>query len=306
MLVYQDVQQEVHGPLQTRSYTIFQLPSFDFTPNTPTELDYGTIEIRASLSLVNVFNYNEPYLIDAELMKFDVGMWYGLTDRLSIGIFIPTCFVGNGILDGVIDGFHDLINIDSNRELFDNYELHAYDLHAADNSLGLSRGMFIGNIMLNISYTLFEDRQSSPGVIIGYKLQLPTMSMPWYDQDNVASGVDFILFHHFGDLFVYCGINATRFGDETILKQRLNRQQTSTILAIDYKISDETSVVVQVARSSSAVDFYDYSRSSTDMAAGVRTRLSNNSFLELGIMENILTSNNSGDFGVYTGLVLKR
>ncbi len=68
--------------------------------------------LQTSLTWGNVWNYKEGlFVVDAEWMVFQ-GTWlYALRDDLQVSVTFPFSYRSGGVLDGLIEGFHMVVQL---------------------------------------------------------------------------------------------------------------------------------------------------------------------------------------------------
>jgi hypothetical protein len=127
---------ELLGPLRIRDMTPFNLLRLDMLPAHAVTAAPGTWAIETNLSYTNTFvmsdNVNryleargtpgpltrtdvdailalgeDAYYVDGEFGLLDLGFHYAWTRRASIYVSIPVYDFSGGLLDGIIEGFHE-------------------------------------------------------------------------------------------------------------------------------------------------------------------------------------------------------
>ena len=103
------------GPLQVQNR--FPLHFMFLTPKPANAQPLVRHELRASAAV----DYSNVYfqkkndfwdvLIDMELTVVDLQLSYGLTSRSAIKLEIPFAYMGNGVLDGFLQEYHDTLNV---------------------------------------------------------------------------------------------------------------------------------------------------------------------------------------------------
>ena len=111
-----------YGPLKLRSQSGFQALRLMMVPRVPSTIGKKGWEFSGTLVWSNlwavddkVFSPDEgslgPYLIDAETLEGNLALSYGLSDTFEIEIGYEFRSHFGGILDGVIEAFHDFIGV---------------------------------------------------------------------------------------------------------------------------------------------------------------------------------------------------
>lgn len=113
------MESEVSFPLlQSFSY-------FPFTEGVP--LDKGQFSVRLSWYYSNIFmfNHERTTLNDFEMSNLTMALRYGISRKGTIEVYIRYSSIFPGILDRVIDDFHQTFQIpDTNRHEFPRFKVH--------------------------------------------------------------------------------------------------------------------------------------------------------------------------------------
>ena len=108
----------------------------------------------------------------------------------------------------------------------------------------------------------------------------------------------------FGDFFVYLGLGYAWFGKERFQDIELKTTQFSGLLAVEWQVAAGTSLVVQYLLSEGvAEDLDEFSDPSHEITLGLKAEVASMTVLEIGLIENVVTSDNSPDFGLHIGLL---
>jgi hypothetical protein len=298
--VYAQDDLESRGPLETRGYTIFQLSAFEFTVPLPTYLNEGGLLFKHSITWINVFNYEHTLVFDNEILRIDNRMFYGVTDRLSVGISAPLTAVGGGTMDTFIEDFHDTFG-------FDNDTRHQYPRNNFSmDEINYSSAMLISDITGYVRYRLFDN----PGLSIGLRVQSPSIvATDWFDHRQFGIGIDLTGFYGFdtsiGSFYLTGMASVAQLGNTQSFGYSLVPYQTSFMVGLDWQPIENFSVIGQCIVTSGCVDAFDYRRWSFEVGAGFRLRISKHILVDIGITENIINLDNSADIGIHLGLTFK-
>lgn len=299
------------GPLGVRGHSLFQVATVDFTPDAPLYLDAGSFELHTSITWLNVFNYVEnAYVIDGEFARASVTAWYGLTDRWQIGATLPIEYIGGGLLDTFIEGFHDAFRLDQGgREEFEEGKFQVgtsngrggFDWRSSKTSAS------IGDIVLASRYRILDPTETAPGVSVGFRMKVPTAARTdFYESHGIGLGLDMNVFYPFGDWLLYGGFSAAMVGETEVLGQSLEKMQYALLLAVERRISPDLSIVAQLlAQSPLARHFHEFSDWSTEVSLGMKVRLHPHLTLQIAAIENLFNFDNSPDLGFHLGFVIR-
>ena len=292
---------ESRGPLEVRGYTIFQLSSFEFTTPLPTHLSENTYLFQHSATWTNIFNAPQGILAsDYEVLRIDNRIWYGVTDRLSLGLSVPITAAGGGVMDTFIEGFHDTFG-------FSNNQRHkAPRNNFSADGVNYDSEVMISDVTLHARYRLFDN----PGISVGLRLQSPSLApTEWFNHHQVGVGIDITSFYEIdsdlGSFYFTAMASIARLGETTVFDYELTQYQSSLMVGLDWKTSNWLSVITQCVATSGYVNAYEYRKWSFEVAAGFRIYATDNSWVDIGATENLIHLENSADFGVHVGFTVR-
>jgi hypothetical protein len=140
----------------------------------PEVLNAGALQQRIYLNDTNEFvdrgDLSEGVILDGEAAQLSYGLRYGIIDGWEAGIFIPLILQGGGILDGLVEGWHNFWHLpNGNRQdAPSNRYLYYYERNG-QTLLDVSQGsLTFGDIRLNTGYRLADHLAARA------MLQLPT------------------------------------------------------------------------------------------------------------------------------------
>lgn len=272
-------------------------------PDDPVDLKSGQIELAASLSWVSTFNHSDPdYIVDSEMLRLGLGGWYAVNDKWQIGVELPIYSVSGGTMDGLIDNFHKLLGIgDGSRDKASDNDL---SITMDGQTYDLDSEYLLGNMSVGVRYAILA---GDFGLSVGTKLQLPTATdNSWTDHDSIGFGFDVIVYYRYRDWYLYSGLGVAHTGEGTILNRELDPLRVIMLIAIEYEFMDDLSAIFEVySHSGPLVDLDEYSQWSTMINLGIRLQISKGLAFEAGCIENVVTYDNSVDFGAHVGLVYR-
>lgn len=293
------------GPLGVRGHSLFQIATIDFTPDAPFGMPEGAVELHASLTWLNIFNYDPgDFAIDGEFARASATLWYGLSDDWQVGLTVPIEYVGGGLMDTFIEGFHDFLGLSQGGR--EEFEEGRFQIGKADPPGSLQwedsdSGVHLGDVTLSVRH------QWSSRLSIGFKLKFPT-SAPndFYESHSMGVGVDANLVVPVDDWLFYFGFSAAMVGNIEVLGERLEPFQMSFLAAVERVIAEDLSIVAQVlAQSPIARDFHEFSDWSSEVSLGLKVRILDGVTLQVALIENLFRFDNSADFGIHAGFVLR-
>lgn len=240
------------------------------------------------------------FLLDMETVSFNPRISVKVSDKVRLEATVPVVYQSGGILDGVIEGFHDIFGIDQHKR--DKWERNGTSLlyvspegDIIDSSDDVP-GTFLGNIVVGGSYRIMD---AGPGLGVRVLCKLPTSTM---DDGWKQNGVDITLqttmsWNH--DRFRgYHGVGATFYGSKGIDELDLERQRYSMMNSLEYGWSPDLALLAHLVVASPTADYPELDNPIVELTLGFKKRIGNGVF-ELGIIENLFFFDNSPDIGLH-------
>ncbi len=114
---------------------------------------------------------NESILLDGESYVTTLGLRYGISERLQVGVELPWVAHNNGSLDGFIKDWHDFFSLpDGDRSSLPDNEFHyAYDNSNGDRLLLDDETSGMGDIRLLVAYQLLANKEMAASLITSIK-----------------------------------------------------------------------------------------------------------------------------------------
>ncbi len=298
-----------YGPLHLASQSPLQSIRWSMLPRTPSTLGRGQYEVLSSGSWVNVWAIGEGlYELDYESLRLDLELAYGITDHLSIEAELEDRSMFGGRMDGLIRNFHDLFGIDQNGrdEVTPNrfYGRLSFDDQPPILLEAKDRGSFSRTLRVTLAHNLTCGTQYVPA--LSYAVTARYEMLDWKGNrgpGGVDFGVSVALAQRFGRVYVYLTLGYAFFGAESLGPLQLKSGQYTVLLAGEWNYSPRHALVVNLLRSEGAAqDYGAFSDPSTELTFGWKWELYPKTVLELGLIENIWSFDNSPDFGLHLGL----
>ena len=299
-----------YGPLRLQSLSPFQALRFGLQPRTPSTLAEGAFEAYFSAGWANIWARNEGnYLLDFEITQMHLSLAYGISDVFQIDLGLVQRSRFGGIMDGFIQDFHDAFGIDQGGR--DEVPKGDFALEIEEEGRTTARfsshdrGSFSESLLLTAQHNVTCGTEDLPA--LAYAL---TVRTELGDQEDLTDA-EVIDLHasvsasrRFGDFFVYLGLGYAWFGKERFQDIELKTTQFSGLLAVEWQVAAGTSLVVQYLLSEGvAEDLDEFSDPSHEITLGLKAEVASMTVLEIGLIENVVTSDNSPDFGLHIGLL---
>ena len=305
--------QESHpptGPLDVWPQSPLHDLRLGHLPRPVRTLDEGRTRVSFATNWVNIWNQRQGDLqVDYETLETVVAGAHGLGQGLEIEVFYRQRNRFGGVLDSLIETWHDLFGLSQNgRDDFASDEV-VIEIPATATDPAVST---------DVVGTLNED--------LGLRLQQGLA--PWGRRGPELGWAATVLWHAGGDnelegprdldfgATLLVGDELTRdlhgqldlsyhwLGSESFAGLDLERRNFSAFASLEWTCSAKTSVVLQylwtdqVARTR-----FPYDQAAHEIALGLRRRTGPDTWFELALIENAFRIDNSPDFGLHFGLV---
>lgn len=299
------------GILNVRSQSIAQSFRLTLPLMVPGDIKPG-YQVISQTTWSNIWAEEKSYLLDYESLETTLGMGYGFNKKLGMAIMVDSRTYFGGAMDGFIQGFHDLLNIDQNGR--DNFDKNRSVITRYDPETGLiidqqSAGQLNNSgVSLIVNYNLEHHSRVLPGINIYGVARYPLNAAEFIDnKKGVDLGMGLGLSKKWSSAFYTYGIAGyTRYND------RGNRQDTSIeltnhqftgLFAMAYTLSNDLALIAQYLYSTAAIKGIDgLDKASHELHLGVNFKVGKKAILGVSLIENIITMDNSPDFGIHVGL----
>ncbi len=246
---------------------------------------------------------NEAVLVDAETYRLQLDGWYALDDDFYVGASISIHARGNGILDGLVKGFHESFGLDDggrDDQAKDDYTILVVD--SAGREVELDRGVGLGDLVLKTHWNVSRGDRWYPAVSVETLISLPT-STKGFGNDGIDVGVAFSFYKTFiKQLHLYAVVGAAYYADSKTEGLRYERFNYQAVLGIEYAVTEDVSVIVQSLHYSPLLkEPRVLNKGRNYIAAGVKWEFVESMQFEFSIVENIAPFDNSADIAFNIG-----
>lgn len=301
-----------YGPLRLQSLSPFQTLRFGLQPRTPSTLAEGAFEVYLSEGWANIWAINEgDHLVDFEVTQTHASFAYGVSDVLQIDLEYVQRSRFGGKMDRFIQDFHDAFGIDQGGR--DEVPKGNFGLTINENGrttaqlTNRDRGSFSESLLLTAQHNVTCGTEDLPA--FAYAL---TVRTELGDQADLRDA-EIIDLHgsvsasrRFGDFFAYLSLGYAWFGKERFQDVELKTTQFSALLALEWQFTAGASFVLQYLLSEGVAErLPDFSDPSHEITLGLKVEIAPMTVFEFGLIENAVTSDNSPDFGLHAGLMLR-
>ncbi len=303
-----------YGPLMLRSQSPFQSLRLALAPRAPSTLTRGQWEVRTAATWANVWAVEEAefdpgagelgdYVLDYESLHVAVTAAYGLSDTFQVELGVEDRSVFGGVMDGFIEGFHDLFGIDqSGRDLWPRDQLAILLEPPGEPPVMLgaaNRGTYVRDLLVTLQHNVTCGTESWPALswsVTGrYALKADLQ-----EGDAFDVGASLAMSRRFGEVYTYLVLGYAWYGDDSALGIELADTQATALAAVEWRFRPRSSLVLQWLWSEAATDsLQPFDASSNEVTLGWKWEVVPSGVLEVGLIENVITFDNSPDFGVH-------
>ncbi len=306
-----------YGPLAMRSQSPFQSLRMTIAPRTPSTLSRGEWQARVVGTRANIWANDEGhffpqqgeygrYFLDYEMTRLGVELGYGVGDAVELDLEYNQRWRGGGFLDGLIQNFHRIFGFSQNgRDEVSRNQFHFF-LNPGDGrpvvDLGPGdEGTFDRNLQLSLQHNVTCGSQRWPAFSYSVTARW-TLDSPDLEGSDLDVAASVALARRFGHFYTYLTAGYTWFGSDSFHGIQLDHTQASLLAAVEWRFKSRMSLVLQYLWTEAAVsDFGPFSKPSNEVVIGWKGEIRPAGVLEVGLLENVITFDNSPDFGIHLG-----
>jgi hypothetical protein len=287
------------GPLPVRNQHPAQLTVLHLDPAAAATLPQGAVAARADLAYTSLFlsgsGGGSSFAMDGELLRADLKLRIGLTDRVEAQAALPVLYTTGGFLDGFLIRYHQFFGLpDQDRRNVPENQFQVLATYQGTPVFAMQEHEFgFGDVPLALTASLLAPGPGTPGVAVRAGIELPTGDpdrgfgngqLDWGGGVLLTLPLDPVTLHgHLQHTFAGSPPAARAaglaFGDVT-----------SAGLAAEIMLLDDLAALVQVEWETSTLRDLGFERVSKDQALiwlGARMRLHRGLHLELAIGEDL-------------------
>lgn len=302
-----------YGPLRIPSQSPFQSLRLQLRPGTPSTIGRGQYDFSATTTWVNVWSVDggvqapDRYHLDFEALQNSIALAYGISDTVEIEGSIGSSRRFGGLMDGFIQGFHDLTGIAQNGR--DEVPDGSFSIRldpgdgppvVLDND---DRGNFSRALQFTVQHNVSCGRAKRPALSYSVTARWDTADeRSGSGGSGLDVGVSVSLARRVRSFYFYGTLGVAWFGSDNFYGIPLDDTQLSALLAAEWKVRPRQSIVAQYLLTEGVVeDFGPFSKLVNEVVLGFKWEVRPGGILELGVIENVLTPENSPDFGLHVG-----
>jgi hypothetical protein len=296
------------GPFRIPSQSPLQSLRLGYIPRAPSTLGEGDVEARASIAWVNLWAPHGAWGIDMETLQSDLSVACGLGESIGVEAGLDFRSRFGGVLDGLIEGYHDLLHIQDGRADAPRNDFR-FELRRAGSGSGATltnadRGLYSASLRLAFLQTLTPGTREIPAVAYAVAARGELRPQDDFTREKpIDLTASLAASKRLGDFYLYAGLGLSWFGRERLQDVALDAVQWSCMAAVEWRFAPSASFVLQYLISSGIAEHLGaFSEPSQEIHAGVIVGIAAGTALELGVIENFVNLDNSPDFGVFAGV----
>jgi hypothetical protein len=294
------------GPLDIRSNSPGQSLRLTLPNIVPGTIRPGW-DLNVAATTSNVWLTEErDYILDFEIFDGYIAAQHGMNKRLGVGLFFDQHIYYGGILDGFIEGFHDLAGIDQDgRDRWPRYETWIIRKDTGYVTDEVNDKLTNNGLGALFSYVLTHGTETwIPALCINglvrYGLEGP--DSPDEPLDFGASlGASKRLSKRW---FAYGQLGYAHFGMTRIdgVMIDLSDQALSGMLAVAWHLNPNFPIMIQYQFQEGAIkNLVRLNDPSHEFTIGFKWKMKHGGTLAFGLIENLFAPDSSSDFGVHLG-----
>ena len=297
-----------YGPLNLYSQSPFQALRLGIRPRTPSTLGKGQYEFRGSATWVNVWATGPDYFLDFEMLQEVVALSYGVSDTFQIeGEFQNRSRFG-GAMDAFVQSFHDIFGVGQNGRDEVPRGQFAFDLMPPGGQPAVSldggdRGTFTRSIQISLQHNVSCGTASLPAFSYSVTARLETA-----DAGDLSGGGDLdlgasvALSRRLGRFYLYGTLGYAKFGQDRFRGIKMEGTQYTGLFAVEWRMMPRHALLIQYLRTEGLINnFGPFDDESHELTLGWKWEVVQRGVLEVGLIENLVSFDNSPDFGIHVG-----
>jgi len=305
-----------YGPLSVRSQSAFQSLRLGILPRTPSTLARGQHQLRLGATWANQWANDDSsfdpendeygrYLLDYESLDANISYAYGLSDTIQLEAEYEQRWRFGGVMDSFVQGFHDLFGLDqSGRDLVPRNQFRILlDPYGDGSGVDLGSG-FSGTFARNLLFTFQHNVTCGTAIWPAFSYAVTgryavgdvgeTEGGAWDIALSVAAS------RRFGKFYAYLTLGYAWYSSDAFYGIELEDTQFTVLAAGEWRFKPRMSLILQIMTTQGvATDFDPFSQASNEVIFGWKWEVRQAGVLEIGLLENIVTFDNSPDFGVH-------
>jgi len=287
------------GPLSFRSQGPGQVLRLTPIPRAPEVLGPGEREFRAVTAVSSVYARERLFHIDMHLADTRVALAAGLGSCWDLELGLDERAIVNAHLDDISLGFHGLFGFDNaghdeaERNTTD-VDFPAYDVHLGEGD----RGPFSRSLEVTLTRLLGARTPHAPAIAASLTVREELLE----ESAGTDLGLGLSLGQALGRNLLYLDFSYIWFGSKRYLGIPLEAQQFAAMTAFEWRRGEDFSWLAQYLYTEGVMkNLGDLDEPAHEIHLGAKWRWRVIT-AEAALIENIITYNNSPDFGLAFGI----
>jgi hypothetical protein len=298
------------GPLEVREEFLFAQTRLSLPSLAPDPLPGGATRVAVGLDWGSDFAIkgSEPaldHLVDGEHRTLAIDVRRGVTPRLTLGVRVPVRWRGPGVLDGLIDTWHDVSGLpDNDRGLYprNQFRMEGRGVDGRPLAIDDDTGTGLGHVEL---MGLWATRPTGGWALslVG-RAELPTGTGPFAGSGG-GLGAQALVAHPLGrTVDVYAGAGGTAFTSTRQAGLEYARVRAHGFATLEWRPGRPLSILIETSLASRLVrSIARYPGRQVYFRMGAKVDLGPRWRAEGGFVEGLSSIQSTTDFGIQAGLV---
>lgn len=294
-----------YGPFRQAALGFFHSLRPGFTPRVPVSLPEGNVEVRATESWEKVIaEKDQAFNLDYEILRTEASVAYGLSDSACLELDFDTATRVHGILDPLMNGFHDTFAIPLGpRGRLPN---NSFRIELAPGQgrppINLDRDAgrpFTRAVVLTLEEALTYGDDLWPAVAVSFSVRPP---MGHFEKLSGGSTIDLSASlsasKTYGEFTLYLAANYSLFGDESFSGTPMRPSQWQGLAALEWRCLEDVSLVLQCLSTGPAVSSFErFSKPAFELCYGFKWEVTPNVRIDFGMLHDLQNPVAAPDFG---------
>jgi len=306
------------GPVELRDEWMLAQPRLTLPVATPDALACGRSEFVFHAVWGNDFGFSQEgpaenplsdrrFLVDGEHRTFAFQFRHGLGHGVDVSLRLPIQWRGAGILDPLIDWFHENTGTMNNaRDEFDQnrYRVQGRDRAGHTFDWDDEHGTGLGNAEVSVRWAFLKPRHPRGLRLAAIaRAGLPTGTGP-FETGSFDLGMQLVAakrLHRRWD--VYGGVGGSWYSDDEIRGFEYEPWRGYGFLAVEFRVFRAWSLLLQTDASTRLIsNVEDYPATQWYLSAGAKADLGRQTRLVLGFTENLVDQQSTMDISGWVGI----
>ncbi len=307
------------GPEEIRDEHLLAQPRLTLPPTSPHVVGKGAWTVRVAALCSNSFSWSQDlpgedpavrrFLIDGEAFTLDATVRRGLARNLDLGVRLPLRARGGGMLDGLIDAWHGLLDLpDDYRPEFRRgaFRVEGMTHDGRYFSWDHRTGWGLGDLELETRWRLRDGGRRGTSIAVVGRVSLPTGSPPFNGNGTGAGGQLVLSLPLASHAWVYAGLGGTVQGRGPVAGVEYAPSRAHAFLALEWRLWRRFGVVAETDAATRLVTSIEgYPGIHWGLNITGQLELGRRTRVDLGFTENLMDQRSTTDFGLHLALVMR-